>query len=451
MKNLDRIINGLPEPLKTVVNQMETMEEKKMALYASTVIAGSIMPHGWINYDNKINHPALMLLISYPPASGKGKLALLIKLVDAIATEQQELNRAAMKKYRTSMRHFEKSLRKGEEAVIPEKPPTPLLVIPANTTSAKLTEQLSENCGQMMALLFETETDALTNMMGNRFGVDNSMILRKVYHHETISQMRKTNDEHLEVRKPKMAIVVTGTPSQIPKLFHSVRDGLFSRFMIVTGGSPVVWKDVDPCDGCHPLDEKFAELASEFHRIYHFFKSKKVEVRFTEYQWTCLNNMGKIWLTESVEQGGEYAVSISKRHGNMIARVAVILTLLRYYNEGSSAEMVYCADYDYNTAQAIVEHSFENSLELFKQMPGEEIPMIKELTEFFDYLPMEFQTKEIVPLEKTLGVSKRTVERMLKRLLDMKWIEQIKKGKYRKVDMTGLSDVSDLTDDGINI
>jgi hypothetical protein len=221
--------------------------------------------------------------------------------------------------------------------------------------------------------------------------------------------------------------------------------------MIVTGGSPVVWKDVDPCDGCHPLDEKFAELASEFHRIYHFFKSKKVEVRFTEYQWTCLNNMGKIWLTESVEQGGEYAVSISKRHGNMIARVAVILTLLRYYNEGSSAEMVYCADFDYNTAQAIVEHSFENSLELFKQMPGEEIPMIKELTEFFDYLPMEFQTKEIVPLEKTLGVSKRTVERMLKRLLDMKWIEQIKKGKYRKVDMTGLSDVSDLTDDGINI
>jgi hypothetical protein len=119
MKNLDRIINGLPEPLKTVVNQMETMEEKKMALYASTVIAGSIMPHGWINYDNKINHPALMLLISYPPASGKGKLALLIKLVDAIATEQQELNRAAMKKYRTSMRHFEKSLRKGEEAVMP--------------------------------------------------------------------------------------------------------------------------------------------------------------------------------------------------------------------------------------------------------------------------------------------------------------------------------------------
>jgi hypothetical protein len=29
----------------------------------------------------------------------------------------------------------------------------------------------------MMALLFETETDAMTNMMGNKFGGDNSMII----------------------------------------------------------------------------------------------------------------------------------------------------------------------------------------------------------------------------------------------------------------------------------
>jgi hypothetical protein len=53
----------------------------------------------------------------------------------------------------------------------------PILLISANTTSSKLTEQLAENNGEMMALLFETETDAMTNMMGNKFEGDNSMII----------------------------------------------------------------------------------------------------------------------------------------------------------------------------------------------------------------------------------------------------------------------------------
>lgn len=430
---------------------MDTTEEKKMALYASIVVAGSLMPHGWINYDTKVNYPALMLLISYPPASGKGKLALLAKLVEKISAEQTAQNRSALKNYRTEMRYFEKSVRKGEESILPEKPKLPLLLVPANTTSAKLTEQLSENAGDTMALLFETEADALTNMMSNKFGQDNSMIIRKVYHHETISQMRKTNDEHMEVRKPKMSIVVTGTPSQAPKLFSSVKDGLFSRFMIVSGDTPILWKDVDPCEGCHPLDEKFEELATEFYHIYHFFKDKNIEVRLTEFQWACLNNLGKIWLTECSEEGGEYAISISKRHGNMIARVAIVLTLLRYYQSKSSDERVFCSDEDYISAEKIVEHSFQNSLTLFKEIPGDQIHGRDELSEFYDHLPFEFYTKELKPLEKVLDRSSRTIGRMLKRLLDMRWLEQLKKGKYRKVDFSGASEVTDLSDDSLNI
>ena len=448
--NIQQIINGLPEPLKTVVNLMDTAEEKKMAMYASIVVAGSLMPHGWINYDSKVNYPALMLLISFPPASGKGKLALLARLVEKVSLEQTEANRSAIKNYRTALRIFEKAVRKGEEAIMPEKPRLPLLLVPANTTSAKLTEQLSENAGEMMALLFETEVDALTNMMSNKFGQDNSMIIRKVYHHETISQMRKTNDEHFEVRKPKMALVLTGTPSQTPKLFTSVKDGLFSRFMIVTGDAPIAWKDVDPCEECHPLDGKFEDLSTEFHRIYHYFKDKNVEVKLTEFQWTCLNNMGKIWLSECSEEGGEYAISIAKRHGNMIARVAIVLTLLKYYNRKSADEKVICEDDDYMTAEKLVEHSLQNSLALFKEIPGDEMHGRDELSEFYDHLPFEFCTKELKPLEKVLDRSARTIGRMLKRLVDMKWLYQVKKGKYRKVDFSGASEVADLSDDSFN-
>jgi hypothetical protein len=44
------------------------------------------------------------------------------------------------------------------------------LLIPANTTSSKLTEQLAENNGEMMALLFETQTNYLTGVNPEKSG-----------------------------------------------------------------------------------------------------------------------------------------------------------------------------------------------------------------------------------------------------------------------------------------
>jgi hypothetical protein len=442
-QKLPDIIKTLPEPIRAVVEKMETIEEKKMAIYASSVIAGSLMPHVHINYDNKINYPALMLLISYPPASGKGKLAMLVSLVSKIVGEQIADNMSAIKQYRSQLKLAERLIKKGEKVEFPDKPRTPLLLIPANTTSSKLIEQMSENRDEMMALLFETETDAITNIMGTKFGLDNSMIFRKVYHHESISQMRKTNDEHFEITNPKMAIVLTGTHSQIPRLFQSNQDGLLSRFIIVMGDAPLIWKDVNPCEECRPLDEFFNQLASEFYLIYQFFKTRKVEVKLTDYQWTSLNNMGKIWITESNYEGGEYAVSLAKRHANMVARLAMIFTMLRYYKSNDSLSTVYCSDQDYLNAEFLLEQSFQSSMELFKQLPGEQIVGHEILSEFFELLPNEFEAKELAPLAKILDKHPRTLERMLERLVKLKWVWRVKRGKYKKQDMTGLTEESD--------
>ena len=270
--NLLAAINDLPALLKETVNLMESPQEKYMSLFATTVVTGSLMPYVWTNYDGKVNHPALMLSVSFPPAAGKGKLALLPLVLKKINDELRETNNHLMKTYRMEVKEYEKNKKAGNLTPPPEKPRLPILLIPANTTSSKLTEQLAENNGQMTALLFETETDAMTNMMGNKFGGDNSMIFRKVFHHEQISQMRKSNSEHLDVLNPKMAIVLTGTPSQVPRLFHSNQDGMLSRFMTISGTASIVWKDVQPCETCVPLNMLFEEKAASFYELYQFFK-----------------------------------------------------------------------------------------------------------------------------------------------------------------------------------
>ena len=75
--NLYTAINDLPDLVKGTVNLMESPQEKYMGLYATSVLTGALMPHVWTNYDGNVNYPALMLLVSFPPAAGKGKLALL--------------------------------------------------------------------------------------------------------------------------------------------------------------------------------------------------------------------------------------------------------------------------------------------------------------------------------------------------------------------------------------
>jgi hypothetical protein len=97
--------------------------------------------------------------------------------IKKINDELRSTNNHLMKTYRMDVKEYEKNKKAGNLTLPPEKPRLPILLIPANTTSSKLTEQHAENAGATMALLFETETDAMTNMMGNKFGGDNSMII----------------------------------------------------------------------------------------------------------------------------------------------------------------------------------------------------------------------------------------------------------------------------------
>lgn len=437
--NLFAAINDLPDLLKETVNLMESPQEKYMSLFATTVVTGSLMPHVWTNYDGKVNHPALMLSVSFPPAAGKGKLALLPLVLKKINDELRETNNHLMKTYRMEVKEYEKNKKAGNLTPPPEKPRLPILLIPANTTSSKLTEQLAENNGQMTALLFETETDAMTNMMGNKFGGDNSMIFRKVFHHEQISQMRKSNSEHLDVLNPKMAIVLTGTPSQVPRLFHSNQDGMLSRFMTISGTASIVWKDVQPCETCVPLNMLFEEKAAAFYELYHFFKEKNVEVKFTNEHWNLLNETGARRLEHSNIEGGENATSIAKRHGNMTIRIATVLTMVRYFQNQLTSDIVLCSDQDFQIASWMAEESYQCSIELFKDLPGEKNEGDERMEEMFDMLPRHFKPKELAPLYKSLNVSKRTAERMLEKLKKAGRLTSVKKGEYEKVLVADVS------------
>ena len=111
----------------------------------------------------------------------------------------------------------------------PEKPVFKMVFIPANCSCSRMIEHLLNNNGN--GIICETEADTMSGNKKQDWG-DYSPILRAAFHHEKISYSRKTNDEYIEIKEPKIAVVLSGTPAQAQRLLASAEDGLFSRFTV---------------------------------------------------------------------------------------------------------------------------------------------------------------------------------------------------------------------------
>lgn len=429
--DLETVISRLPKTLKDCVVEFKTEEQRLIATYAVIALTGSLMPEVYVKYMDKIEHPCLMLLISMPPASGKGGLNLMYKLVEEINSKMRSENEEAMGAYLRELKAIEEL--KDKSIPLPKPPKQPLHLIPGNTTSSKMNEQLAENDGIIASLIMETETDGLTMMLSNKMGEANSILFRKAFHHEYESQLRKRKGEHLVISRPKLVIIVSGTPSHIKGLFKGNEDGLFSRFMIVTGNSPLIWQTVRPTPGKKSIDDVFTALGKNFTALFDHFKDKKLEVQFQTYQWDKIDSIGEDYLVHTVEAAGEYASSIAKRHTSMLCRIAVILTAVRHFESKSSEEVVFCNGADFETAIWMVDQSMKNALEVFKQLEGKYKKGNSKKDAFFKAMPETIVLSEVTNLYADLNIKKRTANRYVQQLMKEGLLECLSYAVYRKV------------------
>ncbi|MEY4293051.1 MAG: hypothetical protein RIQ61_1449 [Bacteroidota bacterium] len=430
--NQDLVIERLPNMLKESIVQFKTEEQRLIALYSISTLTGSLMPEVCIRYADKIEHPCLYLLISMPPASGKGGLNLLYKLVEEVNLKMRSNNEAALTEYLREVKAIEDL--KDKSIPVPKPPKQPLHLIPGNTTSSKLNEQMAENDGVVSSLIMETETDGLTMMLSNKMGEANSVLFRKSFHHEFESQLRKRKGEHLVITRPKLAIIVSGTPSQIKGLFKGNEDGLFSRFMIMTGNSPLEWMDVRPKEGEVSMDEKFKAYSKSFSALYEHFNGRNLEVKFSPFHWDKINSVGKDFMIQATEEAGPYAASIGKRHTNMLCRMAAIFTAIRHFETKSISEEIYCSGIDFENALWLINESFKSSLAVFKTLPGKIVKGKSKKYEFLEGLPEHFILSEQKEVYESLNISYRTAGRYLEQLCDEGLVLSVGHPKYKKIN-----------------
>lgn len=408
------IYSNLPKFLQDCSSKFENPRERDIFLTgALSVLSGCFNNvHGIYRKKNYSLH--LYSFVVAPPASGKGVLDFARRLGAEIHSKMIENMEVEKHGY---------------------------FFIPANTSAAAFQKALAAN--ENTGVMFESEADTLTNALAQDWGSFDD-IIRKAFHHETISmnRMEKEGDGIVmtEITRPRLAICLSGTPGQVPTLLKSTENGLFSRFTFYTfkEKNTSVFDDVydDEEDGDIDLDAFFDEKGKELAGIAELVRQKgDIRILLNKDQRANFKSAFKNSYKVIVDRYGEEADAIVLRLGLVFFRIAMILTILRAVEEDRLDSTILVEDVDFEASLTLTDLYLEHSLSVFMTLPGNNSANRTAMF-LLEHLPSEFVYKEAVKIGMgQCSICERTVAKCLKTLVNSKLLLQSKEhGPYMRAD-----------------
>ena len=431
----DSIFDLLPELLRDGCKVFTNKRERDVFLTGALSIFSGCMPNVVGVYMRKEVYANMYVFIVAPAASGKGALTFSKelgqkyheKLLQA-SSDQRKIYNMKMEEYKKNM--YNKNAEK-ESLEIPEEPPFKVLYIPANNSSARVIQHLKE--GDEQGIFCETEADTMGNVLKQDWG-SYSDLLRKAFHHEPISYSRKKDKEFVEIKKPRLAVALAGTPGQVEGLIKSAEDGLFSRFLFYVFRSEIEWMDASDTAGGYNLTTHFEALSIQVLQFVEFLQStNKINFNLTTNQWNKLNEFGCKSISKLTTLISEDMASTAKRLGLILYRIAMIISALRYFDNGEVPIHMTCSDDDFGIALKLINTYQEHAAFMYGELPKSAGVADKTLKKFIDLLPDEFQRKEAVELALSINVKERTADGYLAKLVAIKQLDNTRLGFYKKI------------------
>jgi hypothetical protein len=429
----DTLFPQLPQFLQKITNVSSSKEERDLLLLGSMVTLSACFPKLYGIYDGNKVFANLFLFITAPASAGKGRLVHCKQLVNPIHKKKREESKLLRQKYEAELQDFNRNKGKDKNAVKPLPPPEKMLFIPANNSATGAFQLLNDNEGR--GLIFETEGDTLSQAFKSDYG-NYSDGFRKAFHHETISYYRRTDREFVEIEKPCISCLLSGTPKQISALIPNAENGLFSRFMFYYMNIKPSWKNVFEKKTENGLGEYFDELACEFHLFYEaLLKQDIIKFELTEEQENRFNNSFEaIQNTYLAIQSMEYMATV-RRLGVVTFRIAMIFTILRTFENGDTTSPLICDDVDFNNALDITKTLVKHASIVFSELPEDRpLSLKKNLKEqFLDKLPKFFNRQEYLEIAKDLDIADKTAEGYISKFIKGNLLFRLKKDHYEKI------------------
>jgi len=413
-----QVYDNLPEPLKSACKLIKPGRQRDIFFLSLLTVQSGIYHNLYGLYRGEIVYPHLYGFVLGPPASGKGvskhgKIPGFIIDRDLKETFRQEI-----RDYRIWLDENKKSKNKKElfeSEEYKEEPIQKLLFISGNTSSAALIQILAAN---PTVIIHEAEADTVAIVLSKEWG-NYSDILRKSFQHEHVGSNRKTNSELNDVEEPKLAVFLTGTPSQINLLIKSVEDGLFSRFFYY------VLTEVEPFES--PFKETIS-IKDKLNAIPGYvltmdtYNKAFPQFKLYEKDEKKLINILKNWDGEVPKYYPTEAHSTIRRLGLIGFRILMILAVNR------DPRQLRYTDADFKSMITILKVLRKHAIWMLSNLGGDE----KAIDQYFIYLPHEFETKQALATAKINDIPESSAYKYLNRLTMIGKLKKVVHGKYRK-------------------
>ena len=412
-------------------------------------------------YDRRRMYAPLFNIIFGTAGSSKGDLAFCKYIAQPVKNEMRRRYEAEKAEYELRLAEWEsqaKGKRRAERGTPPDEPIYRDPFVPGNSSSSAVYRTMDANDG--WGMVFETEADTITNMLNSDYG-NYSDLLRRVFHHESISMNRTGDRLHIDIDEPRLSVMLTCTPGQLPSIFPSFENGLGSRFLFYSlPDGDAEFRDVF-ADADSPLEDIFRRMGDQLLPLYHclqarvgkplqFVLSREQQREFNEYYGETLKEQFHILGPEIKAFVFRLALSCF--------RYAMVLTMLRRLSDWMDGDptadqnllfkdceqAVVCDERDFKVAIAIVNCLINHTSRVYAILAKkEENPFAgccKELTSaestLFEALPAgEITTQQFVATAIQLKIPRRTAERMISKFCNVYRIiaPGSKRGIYHKL------------------
>ncbi|MBQ7532942.1 MAG: DUF3987 domain-containing protein [Bacteroidales bacterium] len=421
----------LPSFLTQIINKAKNYEDADLLILGSLTVISACLPNISGYYAEREVFPNLFTFISAQASAGKGRLTLCRHLVKPIHDNLKKHYAIEMEEYRHLQNEYSQDKKNREP---PQEPPIKTLLIPANSSATSVYQVLNDNGG--VGLIFETEGDTLANTFKSDYG-NFSDGFRKAFHHEMISYTRRKDREFVELTKPRLSALLSGTPKQILALIPDAENGLFSRFIFYNMNLRLEWRDVFS-ESPVSLDDYFIDLGQRYFQFYQTLQQAQ-PIRFslsTTQQEQFNDFFGKVQQEYSAMFGMDIVASV-RRLGLITFRLAMILTSLRLMDGQPVADVIVCNDTDFRTSLIMAEVLIRHAANVFSKLPaangttssvGNTIARQK----FYDQLPSEFNRQTYLTIATSLGIPIKTAEKQIARLCEKGLLKHLAQGKYGK-------------------
>ena len=441
-------INDYPELLREVALTQNTAEEQdKMTLGALVTLSGK-MPNVKGRYGDDNLYPPLYLILSATSGRAhKGAIDKCRQLLMPIEYELQQAYEREKADYDQQMTAWE--VMKSKERTQHPKPQEPVrrkVFIPANSSATNTYQELSDNDGE--GIIFDTEADTLTQALSQDYG-NYSDGLRKAFHHEPISYGRRTEHEYVYIDKPRLAVLLTCTPLQIPQLLPSknIENGLANRFFFFLMCGKHGWRSPWVNAEGVPLADCIYNIGKKYYELYHALlkhADSQLEFTLTPEQRVEFDNFFSPLYEEQTALHGESIDAFIFRLGVTTFRIAMVLTVLRCYEHSEDlapeARVLVCRNVDFHTALTIAETLVNHTAYVYNNMLKHEDPAPQQTAmtvsekQLFDLLEKQFTTKEAQAQGAKIGMTGKVVEHNLSKFTTKYMVvRRIKLGVYEKL------------------